>query len=264
MILFNFFPIAQESYKDYDDLITQGNYAEAYNLLLSKYDPAKPDLKIIWRIGLACYEYTEIINDKNKKIEWHDKAVNLMKPYIDINYGEKRDRAQVIQWYTINYASKMRLLGIFGGRESMEVVPYMFKMMDKSQSIDPTFAGSYLFEAKLHEDVPFFLGGDKNKMGVNYLYAIDYADEKEKIIMLYEAANSFYKRNWSADKRKEEAAKANITKNDYTKYSDREYSYILLNEAKNIYESKTNTMPKEKIIYKKVVNLLREIERKKN
>jgi len=249
--------------KKADLLDKNGKHEEALKILINSYDEANPDLQIIKRIAMQTFEIAEKIKDKKDKINMYETGIKYSKPYININFGTKRDRAEVIHWYAINYASKMKLLGIFGGRESLKIVPTIFELMDECIKIDPSFSGSYLFKAKLYEEVPGFLGGDHFKMGIHYLLAIKYARENELMMMLIEAANGFYKRNWDLNKKIKESHKNKYSKYDddlYLKVNDKEYAKSLLVKSIDIYDNLKSPSEREKNKYKEAKELLDKIK----
>lgn len=222
-----------------DDLDFNGKYEEALKLLVDNNDVSNPDLKIIWRIARETFEIADKLSSKDEKVKFFDQGIEITKPFIDIEYGDKRDRAEMIHWYAVNYASKMKVLGIFGGRESMNVLPNVFKMINRCIEIDPEYASAYFFKAKLQDDAPFFLGGDKFEMAVNYQNVLKYADEKEQFFFLVDIAKSFYNRNWSIKKKEDVSNRKDNYQSDGTPedLSDREYAYQLLIKAKELYDN---------------------------
>lgn len=245
-----------------DELDFNGNYSKALKILVENNNSSDPDLKIIWRIARETYEMAENSSSKDDKIEFYNQGIEATKPFINIDYGDERDRAEIIHWYAVNYASKMKDLGVFGGRESLNVVPNVFKLMDRCIEIDPIYASAYFFKAKLQEDVPFFLGGDKFEMAVNYQKVLQYAEDKEKFFYLVDIAKSFYNRNWSV-KKKEDAAKK---KDDYTSdgtpqdLRDREYAYQLFLKAKELYDSSKKHSKRDIDKYKELIKLIEEMK----
>ena len=103
------FTFSNDIIKKADDLDYNGKYEEALKLLIDNNDLSNPDLKIIWRIGRETFEIANHFSVKEEKIKFYDIGINATNPFIDINFGENRDRAEIIHWYAANYASKTRL-----------------------------------------------------------------------------------------------------------------------------------------------------------
>jgi hypothetical protein len=249
--------------KEADELDYNGNYNKALKLLADNNKESSPDIQIIWRIGRETFEIANNLSSKNDKIKFYDEGIIATKPYININMGRNRDRAEVIHWYAANYASKMKVLGIFAGQESIKVVPNVFKLMDKCLEIDPSYAPAYFFKGKLLEDVPSFLGGDKFEMAIYYQDTLKYAGENEKLFFLIDIAKSFYNRNWDVNKKKRTAKNKKNNSGDGTPQdlSDREFAYQLLLEAKEKYDNNKSFSKREIDKSKELIKLLEEIKK---
>jgi hypothetical protein len=257
-----FFIFSNDILTTVDNLDYNGKYSEALKILTENNDPANPDLKIIWRIGRETFEVGDRLLTKDEKVIFFDQGIEATKSFIDIDYGNKRDRAEIIHWYAVNYASKMKVLGIFAGRESMKVLPNVFKLIDRCIKIDPTYTPAYFFKAKLQEDVPFFLGGDKFEMAINYQKVLKYAEEKENFFYMVDIAKSFYNRNWSI-KKKEKALRNNESyQTDGTppNLSDREYAYQLFLNAKQKYDNSKKHSKRDIDKYKELLKLIEQIK----
>ena len=251
------FSYTEDIIKTTDKLEYEGKYRDALNILREHFNSMSPDIKICWRIARAAFLVSEETNEKSRKMELFEEGINATKPFFNITDADKRDRAELIHWYAVNYASRIKSLGIFGGKESLNIVPEIFKLMDKCLAIDPAYAGAYLFKAKLQAEVPFFLGGDKFEMANNYALALKYA-EKEKMVILADAAKALAKRNWDVTKKAHKADRLKSENYAFNKLDDMVYSYNLLIEAKKIYENKQNPAEQEKILYKEILKLLEE------
>lgn len=225
-----------------DELDHQARHQEMLDILLEYHTANPPELKVIWRIGIAIFEVANKKETKNEKIAMFEKGENLLKPYIDIDYGSERDRVEIIHWYMVNYASRLKIKGIFAGREGLTIVPKVFTMMDKCIEIDPAYYSAYYFKAKLHEEIPFIIGGDKFEMGYYYSKALHYAVDRVKILIMIDAANGFVIRNWSAQKKQKEARKRDKYTDDGTPtgLSDKEYALQLINQATALFEAHDN------------------------
>jgi hypothetical protein len=252
----------QDAVKKADELDYAGKYQEALDVLLNASKDSSTDLQIIFRIGTEAYESANLTGSKKEKLKYYDIGMGATKPFLDNPNLSKRDRVTITHWYMINYASKMKLLGIFGGRESLNIVPALFKAMDNSISIDPEFSGAYFFEAKLYSEVPYFLGGDKIKMAESFLKALSYAEEREKTLMLLDAAKGFIDRNWSAERKRREFKRAGLAKGDGTpvNLSDKEYVINMLSELKTRYEKNSGHSVREEKIYNEAVQLVNKIK----
>lgn len=248
--------------KEADELDYNGKYNEALKLLQDNNKESDPDLKIIWRIGRETFEIADNLSSKNDKIKLYDEGIKATKPFIDKDSGDKRDRAEVIHWYMANYASKEKVLGIFGGQESLKVIPNVFKLIDECLAIDPSYAPAYFFKGKLLEDVPSFLGGNKFEMAIYYQNTLKFAAENEKLFFLIDIARSFYNRNWDI-KKKKNTAKNNKLPSDETppELTDREYAYQLLLQAKEKYDKNRSFSKREIDKSKELLKLLEEINK---
>ena len=262
LIFITIFCYAGDIIAEVDQLDCNGKYVDALNLLLKNKN--KKDLKIIWRIGRETFEIANTKSKKEEKLQMYEIGINNTRPYINLDNGNKKDRAEIIHWYAANYASKIKILGIFGGRESLTIVPRIFKLMDMCLALDPTYVGAYFFTAKLQEDVPFFLGGDKVQMGINYKKAIYFSEGKENLVILVDAAKGFLNRDWTVDKTKKEAHKANIEWNDNQEnLSDRSYARRLLLKVQRVYDKRVNVSKREEMKYKEALQIIKKIEKKK-
>lgn len=252
----------QDVIRKADDLDYAGKYQEALDILLNASKDSSSDLQIIFRIGTEAFESGNIAGSKKGKLKFYDIGINATKPFLDSQNLSKRDKVTITHWYMINYASKMKLLGIFGGRESLNIVPTLFRAMDNSISIDPAFSGAYFFEAKLYNEVPYFLGGNKIKMGLCYLKALSLAEDREKTLMLLDAAKGFIDRNWSVERKNREFKKAGPADGDGTpiNLSDKEYALNMLTELIKRYDRNVKHSVREEKIYNEAALLADKIK----
>lgn len=259
ILLMSSFLFSQTSIQEKSDQLERdGEYQKAFELLSKSFKPDSPDISLSWRIASITFELSNIANEKKEKIQWFEEGEKFTKPYMFKSIGTNIDQAELIHWYCVNYASRMKLLGIFGGREAMGVVPVIFDLMDKCLEINPDYAAAYFFKAKLFEDVPFFLGGDKFLMGFHYVQAVERSADKIKFLIYLDAAKGFLKRNWSIEKKQKESQKYDQYKNDGTpdNKTDKEYALSILRKAQNLYTSAPAPSAREKRVYPELLELL--------
>lgn len=259
-MLFNIF--ASDEIDKFDQLEKQGRYVEALDFLISKIKEEPTSINLRWKAAFMTFEIAEALDNKKEKVKYYDIGIEFTKNYINEESLNKRDRVEMIHWYMVNYASKMKTLGIFAGKEALDVIPEIIKAMDKCISIDPTYPGSYFFKGKLYMEVPFFLGGDKKKVDENLLKAIELVDSKQFITLYVNAAVVFLQRDWSSEKKKKELVQFQ-NNNEYLNLSDKEYATFLLKRVINEYERMKEHSYRDTIYYKKAIILLDEINRKK-
>jgi len=257
-ILISHYSYSNEIISKFEDLDKKGKYKEALDYLLLEAEKPDADIGLRWRIGMTAFEITNNITDNKAKINYFDIGIKATKDYLEIENITKRDRVEIIHWYMINYASKLKLLGIFAGRESLTIIPEIIKKMDKCIEIDPTYAGSYFFKGKLYLDIPPFLGGDKFKMGENLYKAVNYADDIQLIPLLTGSAECFIARNWSVEKKKSLKDKKNnpVTDGTPANLSDSEYARSLLNKVIYVYKVKKDPSARDTENFNKAVQLL--------
>ncbi|MCK4799163.1 MAG: hypothetical protein KAT05_17455 [Spirochaetes bacterium] len=240
-----------------DDLYHDGKYLEGLKILQEKFDRSNPAPAIIWRITRMIYEIADKISKKNKqeKIDKFTEAMNIASPYLNIDYGNNGDRARIIFWYAANYGARGEVIGI---KESLDIIPELFDFADKSLSIDPDFAPSYLLKGRIDKAVPFFLGGDKFRMAINFSKAIE--NDSKDMSILVDAADAFIHRNWDVKKKKKLAEKKKITDGTPQNITDKEHAKEILNQTVGLYKSLKNPSEREKLKYNKALNLLKKIE----
>ena len=192
--------VIANNFDQVDKLYSEGKYAEGLKIIEKDFNHTNPDPEIIWRISRFYFEIAEETDKKNKKdkIENYTKGMEAAKQFLEITYGEKLTRAEIIFWYTANYGSRGETIGI---KESLDIVPELFKLADKALSLDPAFAAPYLLKGRIDSSVPSFLGGDKFRMGVNLSKAIYY--NADDMSVLVDSAVAFLNRDWSVSDKKE-------------------------------------------------------------
>lgn len=248
------FTVSALDFESTDKLHLLGRYDEEQSLLLSSYDASSPDPALLWRVGRVFFERAERISDddKDKKIAIYDRALTFLKPYLDISYGTKRDRALIVHWYTANYGSKASTKGTL---EALSVVPDLFELTDKALAIDPAFSDPYFVKAKIDDRLPGFAGGDKFRMGENLARALLY--NSTDITVHVDGAKALYKRGWSVDKKKDLAEKKGRSDGTPADKSDREYAVILLQRAIKLYTEKELPTARDKEKYAEAIKLLK-------
>jgi len=244
-----------------DVLIYKGKYKDALKILQKQFKNDKTNEKLAWKIAQTSFFLSQKISSKKDRFEYYDIGIDACFPFLDKPYSKKRDRAELIHWYSACYASKIKDLGIFAGQEGLAVIPKVFELMDKCIETDSDYSGAYFFKGKLYGDVPGFLGGNKLRMETNYSLALKYANEYEKPVFLIDIAESLLKRNWSIEHKLEELKKGKVKQDNLLSLdkNDHELAVFYLEEAVSILERKDNpsltekeALKKAEIFYKKV------------
>jgi hypothetical protein len=245
------------SLQDIDTMYHDGKYSEGLDLLLKMHDEKKPDAAIIWRISRMYYEIADVIqiSDKKEKISQFTKGMNISEKFLNIKEGEKLDRAQLIFWYAANLGARGQTIGI---KESLDSIPGLFDLAEKAIAIDPTYAAPYLLKGRIDDAVPFFLGGDKFRMGINLTTAVKlYPDE---LNVLVDSAGSFIRRNWSVNKKLKLNIKYGKTDGTPENLTDKQYANILLEDAVKSYLNIKNPSLRDKQKYNETLRLLKMIK----
>ncbi len=249
--------ISSMNFKKVDNLYHIGKYQEGVKILEAQFDISNPDPEIIWRIARFYFEIGDALPDKEKqeKIKYFTKGMEASKDYFYISGGSNLDKAQVIFWYTACYGSRAEMIGI---KESLDIIPELFSLADKSLALDPTFAAPYLMLGQIDDAVPFFLGGDKFRMGVNLSKAIK--SNSKDMSVLVESGEIFLKRGWDTNKKAKMAEK--FGKNDGTpqNLSDKEYAKVLFDKSLELYKSIGNPSVRDKVKYNQALELLKKIK----
>jgi hypothetical protein len=243
-------------FKVVDDLNHNGQYDESLKILKSAFDSNKPDPGIIWRMSRDTFELAELIpaSKKKEKIAKYTEAMDIAKPYLDITYGDKTDRANIVFFYASNFGSRGKVIGI---KESLDNIPELKSLADKSLQIDSTLSLAYLLKAKIEEEVPSFLGGDKFKMGVFYSMSLKY--DGENLTVLFDSANAFYNRNWDVNKKKSMADKLSANDGTPQNLTDREHAKEILNKALEVYKNLKNPSKRDTEQYNNSLKLLKSL-----
>jgi len=254
-------PIKLVFAKDYeaaDELYTQGKYTDGLKMLEMEFVQANPDPELIWRLSRFYFEIAEQTDKKNKKvkIEYYTKGMDIAKQFLEITYGDKLARAQIIFWYTANYGSRGETIGI---KESLDIVPELFNLADRALELDPTFAAPYLLKGRIDSSVPSFLGGDKFRMGVNLSKAIYY--NPNDMSLLVDSSVAFLNRDWSVSEKKKKAVnKQGETDGTPLDLSDKDYAKKLLEQAVELYKTIESPSKRDEMKLNEAEGLLKKIQ----
>ncbi|HQB62375.1 MAG TPA: hypothetical protein PK899_12050, partial [Spirochaetota bacterium] len=154
-----------------DKRLDRGDFLDSKKELEKSFDKLNPNLKILWRIARCYYELSDRAPNKKDTILLCEQGMELLKDYVDVKEGEPIDRAKIVYWYDVLYSRRGKAIGI---KESLNIIPELFKLADKAISIYPKFGDPYHLKAAIDDAVPGFLGGDKFRMSENFTKAISY------------------------------------------------------------------------------------------
>ena len=249
-----------EFYDRIDRLNFDGKYEDALHDLEKKYAENKSDLVLAWFIARECIFISELKADKKEKLDLYEKGITYTKPYLDKEYDAPEQKSSLIYWYTINYASKIRDKGIFAGREGMNIIPEVFKLIDKCLEIYPQSSDAYFFRGKFYGEIPGFLGGSKIRMEEDFASSIKYAGEDERIFLYSEISLSLFKRNWNIANKLKEAKKAGIPEENLlsTDKSDKDLAIYMLNDIIKKLNAKKDMSFREKNILADALKSIKE------
>lgn len=246
-----------KDFEQVDKLYSEGKYADGLKILEKEFVQTNPDPEIIWRISRFYFEIADEKDKRNKKdkIAYFTKGMEIAKQFLEITYGDKLTRAEIIFWYTANYGSRGEVIGI---KESLDIVPELFILADKALALDPTFAAPYLLKGRIDSSVPSFLGGDKFRMGVNLTKAILY--NSTDMSVLVDSSVAFLNRDWSvSDKKKKGSSKKGETDGTPSDLSDKEYAKKLLNQAIDQYGTLENPTKRDALKFNEANELLKKL-----
>lgn len=240
-----------------DTLNHDGKHQQAFELLKNTFNKADPDPAVLWRMGREIFELAENIpnNSKAEKIAKYTEALNLLEPYLTINKGTNFDMANIVFFYSSNLGSRGKVIGI---GESLGQLPELKRLADKTLELDPTFGLAYLLKAKIEDEVPFILGGDKYKMGVFYTLALKY--ETNNLTVIFDAGKAFYERNWNSDKKIKTSDKNTLKDPSPLNIDDRAYAKQILQRGIPVYKSIKNPSDRDNKQYAKILKLLESIK----
>jgi tetratricopeptide (TPR) repeat protein len=239
-----------------DTLYEEGKYEEGVKILEKEFSKSASDPEIIWRISRFYFELAEEADKKSKKdkIALYTKAMDVARPFLDISYGDKLTRAEIIFWYAASYGSRGEVIGI---KESLDTVPELFSLADKAIALDPTFAPAYLLKGRIDSSVPSFLGGDKFRMGVNIGKALYY--NSKDMSMLVDSANAFLNRDWEV-KKKNSVFKKSGPDGNPADISDKDYAKKLLGEAVELYKTFSKPTKRDGEKFREALDILKKLK----
>lgn len=247
--------ISAQNWTTIDNFYRDGKYNEGLKEALTLLNQNKTNISLLWRISRFYLEIGDETKDKKEKIATYSKGMEIAEPYINNTNDPKEERAQLFFWYTANFASRSKAIGIM---ESINTLPKLFELVDQNIAIDPTFAAPYLLKGRIDLEVPSFLGGNVFRMGESFSLAIKY--NPKDLSVLVDAADGFYKRNWDANRKKREAEKQNKTDGTPENLSDREYSKILLEMAFNVYKEMKEPTKRDTLKYNEGLELYKKFK----
>jgi hypothetical protein len=240
-----------------DDLYKNGMYEDGLKKLKENFNKDNPDPAVIWRMSRMIYEIADAMPMKNKKdkILKFTEGMDTVKPFLEFTAGNNEDIAQMIFWFDANFGARGETIGI---KESLDIIPELFKYADKALSFDPKYAAAYLMKGRIDDAVPAFLGGDKFRLGINFSKAIKYNSKDMNVLV--DAAKAFFNRNWDKDKKSSMATKKSMTDETPQDLSDREYAKNLLNQAVNLFKSFDKPSVRDKSKYDQAISLLKRLK----
>ncbi len=252
ILIFFLFNLYSVDYKKIDEFYTEGKYSEGLTVSLKDFDKNKPDIALIWRISRFYLEMGDETKVKKEKVDSYTKGMDFAAPYYQNSTADLSDRAQIFFWYTANFASKSKAIGIM---ESISTLPELFKLVDENIKIDPAFAPPYLLKGRIDVEVPGFLGGDDFRMGESFALALKY--NSNDLNVLVDAADGFIKRNWDVNRKAKEKEKRQKSEGNPENLSDRDYAKQLLDRAFNLYKSLEKPTKRETVKYNEGLELLK-------
>jgi hypothetical protein len=206
-----FLSFSQEDlFKTSNSLIHNGKYDESLKLLEDAFAKDKNNIKIAWHIAQSAFLMSETVTDKKIRYDYYAKGINACAPFLTKPVTDKRNQAELINWYAVNYSSDSKDRGFFFGRDGLGAINKVFQIIETCIQVDPEYAPAYFFKAKLYAEVPFFFGGDKVKMETNFKLALKYAMENDKPTFLFEAAKYLLDRKWSVENKLNESKKQKV------------------------------------------------------
>lgn len=258
MMMVAVFGISAFDFAYVDSLYDNCRYDEALEMLKKEVIGNSEDPAFVWRIGRLMYEAADKLPAKPKedKIAEFTKAMDYLEPYLNMQNGDKYDRANIIFWYGANFGARGEVIGI---KESLSIIPELFNLADKALQIDSSFALPYHLKGRIDMAVPFFLGGDKFRMGINFSKAVKCLPDD--LYILVDAATAFYKRNWDVDKKRKVSKDKNETDGTPQNLSDREYAEQLIDRVIKIYKAYDTPVVRDVKKYNEALVLLEKIKK---
>jgi hypothetical protein len=261
IFLMNLLAAAADPFLDgIDSLNFDGKYSEAIVLLEEKYKKTVSDPDLAWMIAQQCALISEVTAERKARLDLYEKGISYCLPYMNRQNADAKQQSNLIYWYTINYASKIKEQGIFAGKEGMNIIPDVFKLIDKCIELNPEFANAFFFRGKFYGEIPGFLGGNRMKMETDYAKSLKYAGDDDRMYIELEISKSLFKRNWQIDNKVKESSKANIDVNDLISAdkNDKDLGISLLNDVLKTLSEKKDLSFREKNILTETQNILKE------
>lgn len=257
LILFSTILLNAANLDNIDKLYNLGKYKDGLKAFEEKFDASKSDAEIIWRLARFYYEIADAMSnsDKKEKIKKFTEGMKKTEPYLDIKKGNAEARAKVVFWYAALYGARGETIGI---KESLDIIPDLFDLANKSISIDPQFASPYLLKGRIDKAVPFFLGGNKFRMGINFSKAIEY--DPTNLNILVDAAYAFYGRNWDAKKKLKYAEKKGKEDGTPQNIEDRIHVKQLLDKSIKLYKDIKEPTARQTKKYNEALKLLKKYD----
>lgn len=237
-----------------DKLNHDGNHNEVLSILKDAVNGTQPDPAIIWRTARAMFEIADSYDKsrKNDKIALFGETMKVLEPHLDINYGDKYDRAMIVFYYASSLGSRSKEIGIM---DSLGSLPEMKRLADKAIEIYPSLASAYFLKAKIEEEVPSLFGGDKFKMGVLFSQALKYGSDD--LTILYDSANALYNRNWDDKRKRSLAEKSGDSIDSHITRHDRVIAREIIENGIRHYKTLENPSKRDTAQYNNMLNLQR-------
>lgn len=235
-----------------DQLNARGDNHEELRLLNEMFNEKAPQASTIWRIARAQLEsiYANKSLNKKEKIQKYDESLKFIESYLKIAEGSQEEQGFLLLYYTMLMSSKIEISGI---KNALDTIPIIKEQLEEVLQFDPTNAKAYFLLAKLDEELPSFMGGNKYRMGM-YFEKAHFLAPKD-ITTIHDMVIALYKRNWSAQKKQSFASKEHYAFDGHDEKSDRERAKSLIEHGINIYPTIKQTTVHDRNYYEKLSKL---------
>jgi len=137
------------------------DHASAFKALeiYDQYLKSNPNsVEALWRASMANYYVGHLEDDKEKRLDYHDKGVKQGKRCHKL---ADKSRVECIFWYATNKILYKKDQGTLSLAFGLSNITGLFKLAAK---IDPTYArsGPYRMLSLIYRKLPGFLGGDNS------------------------------------------------------------------------------------------------------